>query len=181
VLADAYPDKAWTEDVPGEATALCNIVRRQVLERCELVSESPAGYGFGAALLQMAPKVSLSPYGASLNGMTVTEAPRGRAQVHFAFKTPRPTQGGVLVMIGTITRHFPERAQRTETGGMAELQCKVAETGRLADCVVTQENPAGMGFGPSALASAHHFRVAPGKIKEWAGKALRTPIKFSIN
>lgn len=57
---------------------------------------------------------------------------------------------------------FPARAASAGvTTGMAALDCDVTPEGALAHCRVSQESPAGMGFGEAALSVAPDFRQAP--------------------
>ena len=41
------------------------------------------------------------------------------------------------------------------------MRCRIRTDSRLEDCRVESETPAGMGYGPAALASAAHFRFQP--------------------
>lgn len=46
-------------------------------------------------------------------------------------------------------------------GGRVTLECVVRSNGRLTDCRVIEENPAGYGFGEAALNAARETRVSP--------------------
>lgn len=41
------------------------------------------------------------------------------------------------------------------------MRCRIRTDARLEDCRVVNESPAGMGYGPAALASAAYFRFQP--------------------
>ena len=179
VLADAFPDAAWKANVSGTAQVQCTI-RLKALERCALVSEAPAGMGFGPALVRIALAITLSDYGSSLEGLSVVTAPGGRALVTYAFKPPANANSSGLATIGAISRHLPERAARGEITGAATVRCVAADTGRLGACALVSETPEGVGFGPAALASAHHFRVAPALVAEMTGKAVTLPMNFRV-
>jgi len=55
---------------------------------------------------------------------------------------------------GKQAEYYPDRANRANRGGVAELRCTVTAEGGLAGCVVLREEPTGYGFGAAALAMA---------------------------
>lgn len=55
---------------------------------------------------------------------------------------------------------YPSLAQEQGIGGRATVECLVQEDGRTA-CEVTEETPAGMGFGAAALRMSEDWRIAP--------------------
>lgn len=58
-LAAAFPQAALAKGVNGSAAAMCKVADG-ALQDCKLVQETPAGFGFGAALLSLAPKYRLA-------------------------------------------------------------------------------------------------------------------------
>ncbi|NBW12428.1 MAG: TonB family protein [Caulobacteraceae bacterium] len=57
---------------------------------------------------------------------------------------------------------YPARAIRAHVdSGSANVTCQVEADGRLSDCVVETERPAGVGFGQAAIDSARRARLAP--------------------
>lgn len=44
--------------------------------------------------------------------------------------------------------------------GAATLECRVSHDGRLRDCIVISETPAGQGFGQAALEAASRARLS---------------------
>jgi hypothetical protein len=57
---------------------------------------------------------------------------------------------------------FPSRALREKANtGSANLSCLVRPDGRLHDCVVETERPAGAGFGQAAIDGARRARLGP--------------------
>lgn len=48
--------------------------------------------------------------------------------------------------------------------GQTRIRCVVGLDGRLRDCVVTQEEPAGLGFGEAALRFSRSMRFTPGSL-----------------
>src|SRR5689334_10483155 len=60
-LEAAYPAQAAPKDLSGVAVATCTVTADKALEGCKLVQETPVGFGFGKALLAVAPKYRISP------------------------------------------------------------------------------------------------------------------------
>lgn len=64
---------------------------------------------------------------------------------------------------GTLTPEFPAQALAAGlTHGRTVVDCAVQADGSVADCHVTQENPANLGLGDAALAAAQRARLARG-------------------
>lgn len=63
---------------------------------------------------------------------------------------------------------YPGAAKVMGVGGWAQLKCKVDGLGLLADCAVTMERPAGLGFGAAALSLTPRFRLAPRQMVQGA-------------
>lgn len=62
---------------------------------------------------------------------------------------------------------YPERASaRGVLGGEVVAHCEVAMDGRLTNCAILSENPAGVGFGAAVLAAAVLSRVHPASATE---------------
>ena len=56
---------------------------------------------------------------------------------------------------------YPAEAQRRNLGGKATVECEIARSQRLVNCVVTEETPKGLGFGTALMKVAALYRVAP--------------------
>lgn len=61
VLERLYPAGAKQAGVSGRATVACVVTAAGAMSACEIVSEEPAGAGFGAATLALAPHFRMSP------------------------------------------------------------------------------------------------------------------------
>lgn len=100
--------------------------------------------------------------------ITPFEAPSTRARV-----VQRPSSE-------EIGDFYPEDAQRRELGGKATVECEIANSQRLVNCVLTEETPRGLGFGAALLRVATLYRVAPptydGKVIE--GAKFTIPMTF---
>ena len=80
-----------------------------------------------------------------------------------------------------FARYYPERAQEREVEGSATVECLVDPSGRLS-CTITNENPAGYGFGEATLRVSRHFRVAAATRDDSAtsGGRIRRTIRWVL-
>jgi protein TonB len=66
--------------------------------------------------------------------------------------------------------------------GEATMACTVTAGGRLKDCTISEETPAGAGFGQAGLSLASSFRMP--KTSECggpvAGARITIPIHFAV-
>lgn len=60
-FARFYPDSALRRDVAGFATLSCTVAANGAVRDCQVVGETPAEEGFGAAALKLAPYFRMSP------------------------------------------------------------------------------------------------------------------------
>lgn len=56
---------------------------------------------------------------------------------------------------------FPESAKAAHLNGEAITVCRIMAEGRLADCIVAEENPRGYGFARASLQSLSLMQIAP--------------------
>lgn len=78
-----YPEAAWREGVEGAATLSCRVEVTGSLKACAVVSETPAGAGFGDAALRLAPHFKMRPM--TVNGQPVDG---GSVRIPLAFRLP---------------------------------------------------------------------------------------------
>ncbi len=139
----------------GQARLHCIITLAGQLTGCAVTSEEPAGSGFGAAALNLAPLYRLSAE--TIDG-TAVAAP---ITLVVPFPGPsdlRPASSEVPVagawqtcaMIGPKTiRYYPEGAQARGLTGSAEIQCRLGKDGTMTACSWISEDPPASGFGES--------------------------------
>ncbi|MBV9995457.1 MAG: TonB family protein [Caulobacteraceae bacterium] len=166
-----YPPAAKSGGVSGSATLSCGLTEHGGFTGCNLVSEDPAGHGFGAAALAMAAKA------VGDQGVELPPDRRGPETVTFRFTaSPLSIQPDVLnhrpavithpdwvhqPSADDVTEYYPAAAVRTSMGGRAILECGVGIDELLEYCVVREETPEGYGFGDAALRLSHLFKMRP--------------------
>jgi TonB family protein len=57
----AYPPRALEEGLRGRTVIQCSITRQGALTTCAVISESPAGHGFGAAAMRLSRYFKMAP------------------------------------------------------------------------------------------------------------------------
>lgn len=80
-----------------------------------------------------------------------------------------------------VFRAYPEAARKGGVVGNAVVECRMQVSGRLAACAVSDEAPAGLGFGEAALLLIPRFKadaVDAFGLKV-GGRKVRIPIRFS--
>jgi protein TonB len=60
-----------------------------------------------------------------------------------------------------MSRLYPQTAIDRDLTGDVSLMCAVVATGKLTDCKVMRETPAGAGFGQAAVKLSAYFRMTP--------------------
>lgn len=188
-----YPPAAHAAGVEGQAVIHCRRDEHLALAGCTLVSEDPAGQGFGAAALAMAAK---SPPNPKLLLKDAAAEPAADTTIKFTlrppFVSPDVTRMAHIVKSASIVSKptnaqvqaaYPPRALDNQIQGGAVIECVVMISGKLAECHVYDEQPTGYGFGQAALDLAGDFQLKPRLIDGEAvgGAPVRIGVAFSSN
>lgn len=94
-VAEAFPKIALMLGLEGRASISCDVSAKGVLEHCVVVSESPAGLGFGSATAALAKTFKMKPKtvdGVPVNGGTV--------RIPMAYKLPPRPKPDTSTVIG---------------------------------------------------------------------------------
>lgn len=124
-MAAAYPAGAKAENLAGAGVMDCTVGASGELSACEVVSESVAGQGFGAAAVSLAGRFELplkSPSGASMVGRTV------RVPIRW---------------LNPPKRKIEEIITYDDTGrtGSVAFNCRVSSSRTYDNCVVIEAQP----------------------------------------
>lgn len=178
-MAAAYPAKAKAENIGGGVELTCTANRKGAMTDCDVLAESPRGYGFGSAARRLAEQ---------LRGEGVVNGTEVRVPITFlpdigkgataTVKTPKWT---ALPTVEEMQSVVPK-----VEGGPNEVRvtlvCDVQAGGALAGCKVDREEPAGQGFGQAVLALAPKFRadLMSAEGAPTVGARVRVPVRFSL-
>lgn len=172
-FVENYPPLATAQYVEGSATIEC-FVELDTSLRCRVTAETPMGWGFGQAALDISRSFRVAP--ATRNGVP-TRGGRIRRTIRFvlpenasglsawdrefdALNPPLdlPTWDDAPNFYAMLDA-YPASARRDQIQGRAILSCTVREDRRL-NCTNHSERPTGQDFGAAALTLAAQFRVA---------------------
>jgi len=176
VLA-SWPAAAKARGVAGWAAAVCEADQKGALSACRVLDETPAGEGFGAALLQLAPQFRARPHSTVcarfFNLMVIHAAWPPEDRMAKWRWNPRMERRG---------HYFPEQAEKDTVYGAAVLRCRVPSQGSLRDCRMLIERPEGHGFGEAALRMAHELSVVTqGPDEVDRPMYIQVPVNFTPN
>ena len=172
-----YPKAAADKRLEGRATLKCSVTAEGRLTGCASVAEEPAGQGFAAAALAIAPKFQMQTVtkdGTPVAGGTV------RVPIRFANPTQMPPGFRRMPSSDDLAKVYPEKALRRRVAGEAVIECAITAQGEMADCALASETPGNYGFGLAALRLAPLFNVEP-KMKNGVpvkGAAVSIPVRF---
>jgi len=165
-LSRYFPDKALRADTAGTVVLKCQVKLNHTLENCEVISESPVGFGFGDAAIKVAANLRVSPR--VVDGVA-QDASLFSTRINFSYpKTPDSSTGASAYYMLTAEwakRPTPEQVQAAYPakagvqGGVATMICHAHDDGSVGECVVANEAPIGQGFGEAALTLAPLFQT----------------------
>jgi TonB family protein len=197
-LIGVWPPSAAQSGTGGQATISCIVTLQGTLRNCVVVSETPAGSGFGQAGLVLAPQFLMKP--ATKDGKPVesmVNIPIKWPELNRTFtgsRTPSvPPLGdppsriiGRVVWetaptVGEVLAAYPAKARAAKISGHATIDCTFTADGTLHECETLREDPAGNGFGLAARKLAAKF-VGPkldGAGQPLKGAHVQVPIVFA--
>jgi TonB family protein len=196
----AYPKPALDSKLSGKVNLHCAVEVDGALSRCVAAEETPAGKGFGAASVTLAPFFKLGPgpfQPGDVIDIPLTWTPTGfapaeppppsRADPVFD-PSPGSTAANPPVSLRWLSEpdgysiHYPERARRMDKSGQVLMRCKVKTDGYLSACVITSEKPLGFDFGAAALSMAPLYQVGRRDNEPLPdGRTVTIPIGFALN
>ena len=186
-VAAAYPSRAREARKSGRVSLDCVLADDGLFDTCLVMNEEPAGYGFGAAAVELARSFRTAP--TLPNGKSVQG---GVVKLPFTFSTamlsagPLASGSPMLTSVPSnkeLAAAFP-RAARTAGIGQTRsaLECTVAANGSLTNCKVVSEAPAGYNVAVGAMQLAPRYRVS-----QWSsdglpvvGSRVRVPISYNL-
>jgi TonB family protein len=182
-VQEAYPAAAKAKGLEGEATITCD-GNAKWLSNCRVMSEAPAGEGFGDAALAIARRYQVEraePRSGILQTQTfkIVFAPpqtrsvrAGGVEYILPLQTERPS-------LDALYAAWPRAERFTGTEGQADLWCTAALDGRLKDCTIRKEYLGDKGFGAAALSMAPLFRYQPA-LRDGKPVAMSIPVKVEF-
>lgn len=184
-FAAAYPEGPKAAKVVGRVELDCPFLASGQLGKCDVLSERPAGQGFGAAARKVA-QGFVGPTQLS-NGRTIAGS-HTNLVINFApdmldqAKVAQPLWTA-LPTPAQFQSAFPDAASKAGVlKAKVVMSCVVAADGGLTGCGVASEDPPGYGFGAATLPLAPTFRV-----KLWGtdgrpvvGGTVRVPIRYDL-
>lgn len=81
-----------------------------------------------------------------------------------------------------IFAHYPQAAFDERLSGVALLECAATAEGKLADCTVVEEEPAGKGFAAASLAVIDLYEIGPRNriTPDMVGKKMKVPFLWGV-
>ena len=180
-MADAYPVAALRLGVSGQTQIDCFVAADGKPYDCSVLSEDPAGFGFGEAALRLAPHFQMTPgvepgrpdrphVVIPVNFIITAGARRNVTELNFPEWISAPT-------FADVSRSYPAKGRNAV--GFAVLECRVGDDGAVVDvCEPQAETPRYKGFMQSAHALAPLFRVDPKSELLRQGKPVWVKLSF---
>lgn len=186
-MAAAWPKGATAEF--GHVSMRCGFTREGLLEKCQILTETPRGQGFARAANQTVArlfKLRTSPEMAS-------EIAKASVNLPIRFSNPNVNRDAPRTIAEPkwITRVNPEKVvgvypeAAVKAGvktGRGVANCMVAADGRLTDCKPATATPEGLGFSEAAVEVAKVMVMNP-----WSdgggpvdGVRIKLPVTFNL-
>lgn len=188
-LLAVWPKDAVKRGAGGTGVVHCTVSAQGALYACAVVSEQPAGSGFGAAAVALTPQFLMSP---AMKGGKPVAYDGVTIPVKFMSFAPDTSQKSATAVSNVgwlaaptyaeVAAVYPERARERKVGGQATMRCEFKADGGLDDCFVLGETPRGLGFGSAAKMLVSKFQgpasFAGGESAK--GAVVQLPIAFPV-
>lgn len=193
-LGAAYPRLALQNNWSGEVRMRCRVAANGFVTGCTVVSENPAGAGFGVATLSLAPRFRMRPQmrnGVPVSGASVVfpvnwnsggHIPRA-GEVQRALRADGPQRvSGLMVRPHWAAAPTWDQVREIapDSEGVAVARCRVWQDGTLSQCNALSSTPAGGGLGRAAERLGHHFRISTEGLPPFDGEVqVDVPVAFT--
>lgn len=155
-VAAAWPKAAPAELPEAKVRLSCSFTPEGTVSPCSVLSEEPAGFGFGAAALALTSRFHM------LASADASAQSKARLILPITFENPALASQApahlakpnwvTFIDQGRMTELYPAKASQARVKtGRGVVACVVAPGGGLTSCTVQSEDPAGLGFGESAI------------------------------
>lgn len=189
-ILGVWPTAALKKGLAGKAAIKCKVSLQGGLFDCKVLSETPAGAGFGSAALLLVPQILMRP--ATIDGKPAVSD----ISIPITFQANGPVAADVIrPVVGAaipwetapthadVVAAYPPKARAETVGGHVTLACSITNDARVTGCETLSEEPKGYGFAKAARSLAPKFK-APPIMKD--GKPLRNvgiqlPVTFAID
>lgn len=185
-MMQVWPEEALKRGKSGKAVIHCDVTIHGALVGCKILSEEPAGIGFGSAALALTPQFLMKP--AVKNGKPV----RGAATIPIQFVAGSPVSADKRIKVvsnvvwsraptyAELVAAFPDKARAKGVGGAVTLACEFNGAGGLRECDTVNESPWGMGFAGAAHSLVGKF-IGPTRFHSGEStKDARTQLRFTF-
>lgn len=186
-VAGVYPKEAATDRLGGRATISCTLKDDGGLRNCTTVTEEPRGEDFAEAAKRLAP-LFRAPTSFS------DGSPTAGANAHIVFVFTPEMLDPARRIIGKVQwartptgdafmAGYPQAAKDAGVRtGRVVMACEAGAGGKLDNCSMVSEEPAGLGFGAAALSLSPSFHVRPWTAEGLPviGGKIRVPVRYQI-
>lgn len=189
-LLSVWPKAAMKSGLVGKALIHCKVSRQGALYDCLVVSESPAGAGFGGAALVLTPQLLMTPalkdgQPVEFDGVTIPINFDGRNMAGMALATRQSIASigrwTAAPTYGEVVAAYPAKARAGRISGHSSMSCTIRGDGRLASCEKLSTAPEGLGFADAARKLTAYFQ-APLTLQDGTstrGMAVQLPFTFA--
>jgi TonB family protein len=183
-MSSYFPDEAVDKSISGRAVIRCVVPLSGRLEDCTVISEFPAGMGFGEAAVRMARREFLMKPalidGKPVGGESVTIPLKFRAPTFSPRYVIEEAVWSAAPSFEDMVAAWPAAADGNAEIGTAVLRCRVGEGGSLRSCIIAGQVPKGSPFGEAAQTLVGKFRlkVTADELKKYGAADIAVSFRF---